>query len=138
MQINQNTTQNTTKFYQYTDVCYRGSYEHPITISKDPNPKKFNMSRIDKITITGEGGNRVIIVSVKDGSYEINVDTHTFDSRFCFCGFPRIRSGRPDAYVLLDILNVFLHNSRWDGVFFNCTKYQINSIFRELYRMCIG
>ena len=109
-------------FDKYTDIIYKGHYDHPIRITFE---NAF-------ITLTGEGGNRHIIVGDKDGCIDLWVDTHCYGEYFAFFGNPIIIKN-PSALLVNRVWNLINQSTTKDNRLNKWTKKGLNEFFDSLY-----
>jgi hypothetical protein len=111
-------------FVQYTDIIYEGHFDHPIHITFD---KAY-------ISLTGEGGNRHIIVGDKNGYIDIWIDTHLYgDKYFAFLGSGPYITGNPSAKLINRVWSLIVQTIKKDDWFAKWTKKTLNEFFENLY-----
>lgn len=109
-------------FEKYTDIIYEGHYNHPIHITFEST----------YIVLTGEGGNRHIIIGDKNGYIDLWVDTHCYGERFAFLGNTSIIKN-PSALLVNRVWNLINQSTTKDNLFNNWTKKSLNEFFESLY-----
>jgi len=110
-------------FKKYTDIIYEGHYDNPIRITFE---NAF-------ITLTGEGGNRHIIVGDKDGYIDLWIDTHCYGVCFAFLGSPIIVKKTPSALLVNRVWNLINQSTTKDNLLNKWTKNGLNEFFESLY-----
>lgn len=114
-------------FDKYTDIIYKGHYNNPIHITFD------NIY----IILTGEGGNRHIIVGDENGSIDLWIDTHTYGKHFAFLGTP-IVNRNPSGKLVNRVWSLITQTTEKDGVFEKWTKKSLDEFFEKLYNYAKG
>ena len=110
-------------FKDYTEVIYKGGYPNPIRIT-------FKNAHI---ILTGEGGNRHIVVGDKDGKMNIWVDTHINDGKhYAFLGDVFIE-GTPSSPLVNRVWKVITETVDRDNGLLKWTEENLNSFFNRLY-----
>lgn len=111
-------------FQKYTDIIYEGHYDQPIRIT-------FENALI---VLTGEGGNRHIVVGDENGYIDIWVDTHlSGDKYFAFLGTGPNIIRNPSAKLVNRVWNLINQTTEKDGWFEKWTKDGLNKFFISLY-----
>lgn len=111
-------------FEKYSQIMYNGGYDQPITVTFPAHHYQM--------VITGEGGNRHLILRNSGGSVDLWVDTH------CGQGTAFIHSIRiddePGARFLLYIINRLRdHAYKIDDVFHYFKISALDKMFAEIY-----
>ena len=111
-------------FGKLTDIIYEGHYDHPIRITFED---AF-------IVLTGEGGNRHILVGDKDGYIDLWVDTHLYTGKyFAFLGSsPRVTEN-PSGKLVNRVWCLMDKHMKKDEWFSKWTEESLNKFFEELY-----
>lgn len=110
-------------FKEYTDVIFKGDYEHPIHITfKDAY-----------IVLTGEGGNRHIIVGDKDGYMDIWVDTHTYGKYFAFLGNTCMITRNPSGTLVNRVWCLINKTTEKYNCLNHWTEDNLNKFFESIY-----
>ena len=110
-------------FDKYTDIIYKGHFDHPIRIT-------FNKAYI---ILVGEGGNRHLIVGDKDGYINIGIDTHIYDGNFAFLGDGPFIVGNPSAKLVNRVWNLINYTTTKNRLLEKWTKEGLNQFFEEVY-----
>lgn len=113
---------------KYTDIMYEGSYEHPLYLNDG------------KIVLTGEGGNRHILISAGDGWIDVWVDLHIYKrAKEAFIGlFGGVTfTGHPNPNVVRDVLFDILRYSDFSKTQSSTCQFsliELNKLFEELVK----
>lgn len=114
-------------FEKLTDILYDGHYDHPIRIT-------FEKSYI---TLTGEGGNRHIIIGDNDGHMDVWVDTHTYGKYFAFLGTSPIVTRNPSGKLVNRVWNLINQTTEKNNLNY-WTKKGLDEFFERLYASALG
>lgn len=115
---------------KYTDIMYEGSYDHPVTIT-------FNTQGY-KMIVTGEGGNRHLIL-IQDGlSVDLWIDTHISDRKnensiIAFISSIRVESGTDGQFVHYIYRRLLAHCRKIDRHCFYFRAKDLDAMFKEIY-----
>lgn len=113
---------------KYTDIMYEGNYEHPLYLNDG------------KIVLTGEGGNRHILISAGDGQIDVWVDLHVYDgsNKAFICLFSGMTfTGNPDPYVVKNVIFDILRYSDFSITQDSIRRFsliRLNKLFEELVK----
>lgn len=110
-------------FEKYTEIIYKGSYNNPIRIT-------FENAYI---ALTGEGGNRRILIGDNGGYMNLWIDTHVFDGKyFAFLGDVGI-VGEPSPLLVNRVWKVISETVEKNRGLLKWTEKRLNSMFDRLY-----
>lgn len=109
-------------FDNYMDVIYKGGYDHPIRITFE---KAY-------IVLTGEGGNRHLIIGDNEGSIDLWVDTHTYGKYVAFLNTTRINQN-PSGKLVYKVWKLIDHTTANGFITRFWTKDSLNEFFRDIY-----
>lgn len=113
---------------KYTDIMYEGTNEKPLYLNDG------------KIVLTGEGGNRHILISARDGWIDVWVDLHTYGStKKAFIGlFGGVSfTGKPDPTVVRSVIFDILRYSDFSKTQESICYFSLiglNKLFEELVK----
>ena len=110
-------------FEKLTNILYDGHYDHPIRISFE---NAF-------ITLTGEGGNRHIIVGDNDGCMDVWIDTHTCGKYFAFLGNSPSITRNPSGKLVNRVWNLINQTTEKNSHLDYWTKDKLDEFFERLY-----
>lgn len=111
-------------FDKYTDIIYEGHYDHPIRIT-------FERAYI---VLTGEGGNRHIIVGDENGYINLWVDTHLYDGKyFAFIGNTPSITNNPSAKLVNRVWSLINQSTTRQNLLNYWSKKSLDEFFQNLY-----
>ena len=111
-------------FKKYSEIMYDGGFEHPITITFPAND--FSMK------LTGEGGNRHLVLYDGNGSVDLWVDTHC-DEKEAYIHSIHIE-GNPSARFLYYIMSMLQdYTFRLEHHFWWFTLDRLDRMFQDMY-----
>lgn len=110
-------------FKRYTEIIYKGDYNNPIHIT----------FKNTCITLTGEGGNRRILVGDSKGYMNLWIDTHVYDHKyFAFLGDVAIM-GEPSYLLVNRVWKIISETIEKNNGLLKWTEENLNSMFHRLY-----
>ena len=113
-------------FKKYTDVMYKGRYDHPI---------KITFLNGYSMTLTGEGGNSHLILGNKTGAIDLWVDTHCAPNNAYITSIDVV--DEPGARLMKYIMSMLIKYSGniWPSMFcFDFNFEKLDKFFAEIYQ----